>query len=59
MSDVPDENSAPQEAAQAAPAVDQRTLRAFDRALQAKFGPLPPPQGCPIGWQPSPLAPVF
>src|SRR4051794_10911686 len=59
MSDVPDGNADPQEAADGGPAVDLRTLRAFDTALLARFGPLPPPAACPIGWQPSPLAPVF
>lgn len=32
----------------------------FERALLRAHGPLPPPRdSCPIGWQPSALAPVF
>lgn len=33
--------------------------RSAGQTRQVSTGPLPPPASCPIGWQPSPLAPVF
>jgi len=53
------DESGRQQAAEEAGGVDLATVRAFDRAMLAAFGPLRPLAACPIGWQPSPLAPVF
>jgi hypothetical protein len=50
---VRDEGTGPE------PAPDTLPLRAFERELLLAHGPLPPPAGCPIGWQPTALTPVF
>jgi hypothetical protein len=38
---------------------DEQRLRAFEQSFLRAHGPIPPPETCPIGWQPSALTPVF
>jgi hypothetical protein len=40
-------------------APDELEVRAFEHEFLPAHGPLPPSAGCPIGWQPSALTPVF
>lgn len=38
---------------------EENQLEAFEKSFLSVHGPLPPPDSCPISWQPSALTPVF